>query len=306
MRAPSIVLAALLAGTVATTGCGADSSQDGQLSLVAAFYPMQQLAEQLSSDQPKRAVSVSTLVKPGVEPHDLELKPSQIATLVEADLLIYLKGFQPALDEAVAEHLDEPSRAFDVTTVRPLRDVSASHDGPAAHGGKDPHVWLDPDRQAVIANRLADKLGAIDPAHRADYTRQAKRLGAKLERLDQAYQKGLDDCERREIVVSHAAFGYLADKYDLKQIAVTGLSPEQEPTPRRLAEVIDTAREHKATVIFFETLVSPEVAKTLAREVGAQAKVLDPIEGLRPGSDQDYFSLMRTNLDNLRAALDCS
>jgi zinc transport system substrate-binding protein len=142
------------------------------------------------------------------------------------------------------------------------------------------------------------------PSASARSTRRA--LRGDLETLDREFTDGLATCQRREIVTSHAAFGYLAARYDLDQVGITGLSPEAEPTAQRLAEVAEEAREHHATTIFFETLVSPKVAETIAQEVGADTAVLDPIEGLQPGSTGDYLSVMRSNLAVLRPALGCS
>lgn len=304
-RRTGFTKAILLTLGMAAAGCSASSADDDKLSIVAAFYPMQYVAEQVAGDH----ASVVNLVKPGVEPHDLELTPEQVAAIADTDLVVYLKGFQPAVDEAVAQHVSGAGTTLDVTTVQPLRGLP-EEDG---HGeeesdehGQDPHVWLDPDRYAAIASAVSDKLAEIDPDHKADYATRAADLGDRLAALDREYADGLADCERREIVVSHAAFGYLTGRYDLEQVAISGLSPEQEPSPKRLAKVAKVAKDHGATVIFFETLVSPKVARTLAKEIGAEAKVLDPIEGLNADSDDDYLSVMRANLKALRSALGCS
>ncbi|MFY1624449.1 metal ABC transporter substrate-binding protein [Micromonospora sp. WMMD735] len=287
-----------------TEGAGADPDR---VDVVAAFYPLQFVAERVGGD----AVTVTNLAKPGAEPHDLELNPRQVGQVSEAELVFYLKGFQPAVDEAVAQNAAD--RAFDVTTVAPLRDASADgheHEGEDGHaeesGGKDPHLWLDPTRLATVADRLAERLASVDPDRAADYTTRARTLRGELEKLDTEYAAGLKTCQRREIVVSHAAFGYLAERYQLEQIGLTGLTPDTEPAPQRLAEVAREAREHRATTIFFETLVSPKVAETIAAEVGAKTAVLDPIEGLSADGGGDYLSVMRTNLTTLRTALGCS
>ncbi|MFJ8690155.1 metal ABC transporter substrate-binding protein [Micromonospora wenchangensis] len=287
-----------------TEGAGADPDR---VDVVAAFYPLQFVAERVGGD----AVTVTNLAKPGAEPHDLELNPRQVGQVSEAELVFYLKGFQPAVDEAVAQNAAD--RAFDVTTVAPLRDATAGgheHEGEDGHeeesGGKDPHLWLDPTRLAAVADKLAERLGAVDPDRAADYTGRARTLRGELEKLDAEYTAGLKTCQRREIVVSHAAFGYLTERYQLEQIGLTGLTPDTEPAPQRLAEVAREARAHGATTIFFETLVSPKVAETIAAEVGAKTAVLDPIEGLSADGGGDYLSVMRTNLTTLRTALGCS
>ncbi|MFY1681017.1 metal ABC transporter substrate-binding protein [Micromonospora sp. WMMD730] len=305
LTAAATALLVLTGGTACSTeGAGADPDR---VDVVAAFYPLQFVAERVGGN----AVTVTNLAKPGAEPHDLELNPRQVGQVSEAELVFYLKGFQPAVDEAVAQNAAD--RAFDVTTVAPLRDATADghdHEGEDGHaeesGGKDPHLWLDPTRLATVADRLAERLGAVDPDRAADYTTRARTLRGELEKLDTEYAAGLKTCQRREIVVSHAAFGYLAERYQLEQIGLTGLTPDTEPAPQRLAEVAREAREHRATTIFFETLVSPKVAETIAAEVGAKTAVLDPIEGLSADGGGDYLSVMRTNLTTLRTALGCS
>jgi len=249
-------------------------------------------------------VRVTDLTKPGAEPHDVELNPRQVAQIVDAGLVVYLNGFQPAVDQAVSQ--EAPDRAFDVASAVPLQPLATSTDGTVetAHG-MDPHVWLDPVRYAAIADALGERLSRADPAHGADYTARATALHAELAALNTAFAEGLKTCARREIVTSHSAFNYLATRYDLTQVGITGISPEAEPSPRRLAAVAAEARRTRTTTIFFETLVSPKVAETLAREVGAKTGVLDPLEGLTaPGAD--YFSVMRGNLAALTTALGCS
>jgi zinc transport system substrate-binding protein len=316
---PRVVLAAATAALAvgALTACGDDAPDAGaapdKLDVVAAFYPLQFVAEKVGGD----AVTVTNLAKPGAEPHDLELNADQVAQIVDAKVVVYLKGFQPAVDEAVQQQGGD--RAFDVSTAVPLLDASDaghSHEGEEpggegheeepATGQTDPHVWLDPTRLATIGEKVAERLGKADPDHAVDYTSRAAAFRADLDALDKEYAAGLKTCQRREIVTSHSAFGYLADRYDLEQIGITGLTPEDEPSPQRLAEVATEAREHKATTIFFETLVSPKVAETIASEVGAKTAVLDPIEGLQPGSSDDYFSVMRKNLAALEPALGCT
>ncbi|MEW2146408.1 metal ABC transporter substrate-binding protein [Micromonospora vinacea] len=304
--AATTALLALGAGAGCSTE-GAAGADPQRVDVVAAFYPLQFLAERIGGD----AVRVTNLAKPGAEPHDLELNPSQVGEVSDAELIVYLKGFQPAVDDAVAQNGGD--RAFDVTSVQPLLDASAGghdHEGEEGHaeesGGKDPHVWLDPTRLAGIGDQLAQRLGKADPDHAADYTARAATLRGDLTTLDGEFKNGLATCQRREIVTSHAAFGYLADRYQLDQVGITGLSPDVEPSPQRLAHVIEEAKEHQATTIFFETLVSPKVAETIAGQVGAKTAVLDPIEGLAAGSNGDYLSVMRTNLRTLQTALSCS
>jgi zinc transport system substrate-binding protein len=298
------LLAALLALSVAA-GCGqnavAAGSPDGRLRVVTAFYPLQFLSQRIGGD----AVTVTELTKPGAEPHDVELSPRQVGDIVDAGLVVYLKGFQPAIDTAVAQ--EAKGRAYDVGSVvkRLPYDGDDSDEHEAAAGNTDPHVWLDPVRYATIAGILGERLAAADPAHAAGYTARAAQVQTELGALNAEFARGLRTCARHEIVTSHAAFHYLADRYGLTEVGITGISPEAEPSPRRLAEIADTARATGTTTIFFETLVSPKIAETLAREIGARAAVLDPLEGLtKPHAD--YFSVMRDNLAALTLALGCA
>ncbi|HEX5542080.1 MAG TPA: metal ABC transporter substrate-binding protein [Micromonospora sp.] len=306
LRILAVVAIAVLAATGAVACTGDTAGSDHRLDVVAAFYPLQFVAERVGGD----TIKVTNLTKPGIDPHDMELNPSQVGQVTRAKLVVYLKGFQPAIDDAIAQQ--EGILAFDVAGVQQLltRTGGHTHDHgegtPSGSQNLDPHVWLDPTRLATIGDRLAERLGQIDPDHATDYAARATALRAELEQLDREYEQGLNACQRREIVVSHAAFGYLTDRYRLKQIAVSGLTPEGEPSPRRLADVIEEAREHRATTIFFETLVNPKVAETIAKEVGVQTGVLDPLEGVPASGSDDYFSLMRANLATLKPALGCS
>ncbi|MEV4344040.1 metal ABC transporter substrate-binding protein [Actinoplanes sp. NPDC049596] len=297
-------LLAVLLPLALLAGCGNGSgTEDGKLAVVTAFYPLQFLSERIGGDQ----VRVSNLTKPGAEPHDIELTPRQVGDVAGAGLVVYLEGFQPAVDEAVAQ--EGKDHAFDAASVVTLLAAAEGddhdHEHETAEGGMDPHVWLDPVRFATIADKLGERLGQADPAHAADYKARATALHTELDQLNTEYATGLKTCARRELVTSHEAFHYLADRYDLTEVGITGISPEAEPSPQRLAEVARTARATGTTTIFFETLVSPAVAETIAREVGARTAVLDPLEGLTDPA-QDYFSVMRANLGAITTALGCT
>lgn len=285
-RVTVAVALALALSSLALAGCDAAPPDDGRLPVVVGFYPLQFVAERVGADR----VAVTDLAQPGAEPHDLELSPRQVASIADARLVVTVHGFQPALDEA-AEQAGAP--VLDVAGLVPLLAA-------------DPHVWLDPTRLATIGDGLARRLTELDPAGADDYARHATALRGELEALDAEFTAGLAQCQRHEIVVSHAAFGYLTQRYGLRQIPITGLSPETEPTPAHLASAAQEARRVGATTIFFETLVSPAVAEAVAREIGATTAVLDPVEGLQPGGTGDYLSVMRDNLTTLRAALGCA
>jgi zinc transport system substrate-binding protein len=290
-------------GATADTPGTAGTAEGGKrVAVAAAFYPLAFISERVGGER----VAVTNLTTPGAEPHDVELKPSQVEQLESADLVVYLRGFQPAVDDVVSK-----GRAFDVAAVQPLlaahhEDEHAGEEGEEheEHEGGDPHFWLDPTRLATVAEAVAKRLGEIDKVHAADYVARAASLRTELTTLDKEYADGLASCQRHEIVVSHEAFGYLADRYHLEQLGISGIDPESEPSPARLRQVEKFVREHDVQTIFFESLVSPKVAKTIADETGAKTAALDPIEGITSSSD-DYFSVMRANLVALRDALGC-
>jgi zinc transport system substrate-binding protein len=297
-------LAAMLVAAI--SGCTSPSSNaGGPIGIVAAFYPLQFIAERVGGDK----VHVTNLAPPGAEPHDLELSPAQVASIAEANLVLYIHGFQPAVDEAVAQgsraSLDVSTLVSQLDPPQPIGPPDPNHEEQAA-GAKDPHLWLDPTRLATIVTKLGDRLAELDPDNAMSYRGRAAELGTQLGQLDREFADGLGNCQRHDIVVSHAAFGYLADRYGLRQIPITGLSPEVEPTPQHLAAAADEAKRVGATTVFFETLVSPRVAEVVATTIGAETAVLDPIEGLEPGASGDYVSVMRENLATLRPALGCT
>ena len=279
------ILILILALTVPglAVGCGgSDGHSSSRETVVASFYPLAFAAEQVGGE----AVSVENLTPPGAEPHDLEVSPSDVSEIKSAELVLLLgHGFQPQLEDAAGSG----------------PDVVALLDTPALdlHPDGDPHVWLDPIRYM----KIVDRIGVVLRRAAA-----VSRLLARLRKLDKDYRRGLADCARRDIVTSHEAFAYLAERYGLNQIAVTGLNPEAEPTPQALQQTVDVVRASDATTVYFERRVSPRLAETVARETGTKTAVLDPIEGLTDTERKqgaDYFTLMRANLRALQAGLGC-
>jgi zinc transport system substrate-binding protein len=269
----------LLAGAAALvpTACGEGSDASPRpTNVVAGFYPLAFAAEQVGG----AGVEVTNLTPAGAEPHDLELSPRELEDILSADLVVYVGGgFQPAVEEAVES---SDSKAIDV-----LDDDA------------DPHVWLDPVRFAEVVERIGTELGG-EP--------RARRLAARLRALDEDFRLGLADCERRELVTTHDAFGYLADRYGLEVIPITGITPEAEPSPRDLEEIASLVEERGVTTVYTEPLLSPEIGETVAREAGAATAVLNPVEGLTEeelARGEDYFSVMDANLDALRTGLGC-
>jgi zinc transport system substrate-binding protein len=299
-------IAVVLALVVA--GCGDDetaSTTDGR-TVLASFYPLAYVAERLAAPDG----IVENLTQPGVEPHDLELTGQQVGSIADADLVLYLHGFQPAVDEAVEQNADDHSLdVADTVDLLPAAEEDSHEDEDGDHGDLegDPHVWLDPANLAAISQAVADELAEVMPDRADGIQDRADELIAELNALDEEYDSGLAQCERRVFVTSHEAFGYLADRYHLEQVGISGLSPDAEPSPARLAEVQEVVQVEGVTTIFYETLVSPKVAETMAEDLDLATAVLDPIEGLTDDTaDEDYLTLMRANLDALRKANGCS
>ncbi len=309
LRRIGAVASAPALALLAVTACSDDpasSQTTGKVNVVAAFYPFAFVAEQVGGAD----VTVQNLTKPGAEPHDLELTPRQVNDIAEADFAIYLKGFQPAVDEAIDQN--QPAHALDVSTVVPLdrpappgeEETDHSEDGhEEQHVTGDPHIWLDPTKLASVTTAVGDRLATLDPSHAAEFRARARALTTRLTDLDNELSNGLGSCQQSDFVTSHAAFGYFAARYGLEQIPIAGLSPEAEPPPARIEQIQQEVRDRGITTIFFETLVSPDLAETIARDTGATTAVLDPIEGIKDIGRDDYFSLMRANLAALQKAL---
>ncbi len=322
MNVRRLIPAAALAGAVALgataltacSGAGAGAAEsgggkDGKLDVTASFYPMQFLAEQIGKDR----VKVGTLTKPGVEPHDLEITPKQTAQLADADVVLYLKTLQPAVDKAVAQ--SGVKNVVDAATLTTLEAHAASghghegegeagHDHSHGEAGEDPHVWLDPAKYAEIAKGVGAALEKADPDHAADYKKNTDDLVAKLTALDTEFKDGLTNTATKTFITTHSAFGYLAERYGLDQEGISGVDPESEPSPARMKELQETAKKENVSTVFFETLASDKTAKSLAGDTGLKTDVLDPLEGITDKSQgADYFEVMRSNLKNLQKAL---
>ena len=321
----ALALSSCASGSGDPSAAGGGSS--GTLSVQASFYPLQYVTERVGGD----LVQVDSLTPAGAEPHDLELSPAAVDGLRTADAVVYLSGFQPAVDDAVAQaapehaldavhagvegeeaHSAEEHGAAEEAHSEEAHGDEASAEEPHAeddhghdHGGEDPHFWLEPDRLAAVATEVAHELAEVDPDNAETYESNAEELATELAALDEEFVAGLATCERDTIVVSHDAYGYLADKYDLEQVAIAGLDPDTEPSPARLAEIGKVVEAEGVTTVFSESLVNPKVAETLAAEHGIETAVLDPVENLSD-ENADYQQVMRNNLEALRTALDCA
>ncbi|MDF9803657.1 zinc transport system substrate-binding protein [Streptomyces sp. HB372] len=324
------VAGAVVLGLTALSACSTSDAADGgngdKLKVTASFYPMQFLTERIGGEH----VAVTSLTKPGVEPHDLELTPRQIGSISESDYVLYLKGIQPAVDDAIKQ--SGVKNTVDAATLTTLENHGSEvsghdhgHEGEEEHGheeeaheehsegdghnhgeegGADPHIWLDPVKYAEVAKGVGKSLEKADPDHAADYKKNTDALVAELGELNTAYETGLKNTSTKTFITTHSAFGYLAERYGLTQQGIAGIDPEAEPSPARIQEIHTIAEKEKATTVFFETLASDRTAKTLAKDTGLKTGVLDPLEGITKKSQgADYIEVMESNLAALQKAL---
>jgi zinc transport system substrate-binding protein len=310
------VTAATALGLGALSACSSDSAATGntdKFDVVASFYPMAFLAEQVGGDH----ANVTSLTEPGQEPHDLEISTKQRAQLEEADAALYLKGLQPAVDEAVSQTgIKTKIDAAGLTTLEDHGSTEHDHAGEEGHAeeekghaeeeehARDPHIWLDPVKYAEVAEGVGKAFEKADPDHAADYKKNTAALVKKLNDLNGEFENGLKDTKTKVFFTNHAAFGYLAERYGLTQEAISGLDPESEPSPARIKELQQEAKADGVTTVFYETLVSDKTARTLADDAGLKTDVLDPLEGITDKSKgDDYFAVMEANLTALKTAL---
>lgn len=283
MRSLALILVASLVGALAACRPAPASGP----TVVAGSYPLAEMARALVGDD----AEVIDLTPSGAEPHDLELSPKQVDRILDADLLIYIGGgFQPA----VADVAPRAPRSLDV--LKALGRSTSS----------DPHVWLDPAAMADLVSPLQAALSRDRPQLREALMRRGLELRTQLRALDVRWRTGLTQCQRRLLVTAHAAFGSMAQRYGLRMEAIAGLSPESEPDPQRLDQLRQLVKDEGVTTVFTEELVSPAVARTLARETGAATAVLDPLESARRLGDPGYIARMDANLAAVRKALGCS
>jgi zinc transport system substrate-binding protein len=288
---------ALVAGATGCTSGGPTSDDRDKVQVLVSFYPLQFLAERIAP----AGATVATLTPPGAEPHDLELSPAQVADIGRANLVIYLSGFQPSVDEAIAARA--PAHVVDAATLTHLESLAADGASTESGGVPDPHFWLDPLRMEPVADAIASQLTAIVPDDAAGIAERRDAVVGDLAALGTRFTDGLATCQLTTIVVTHAAFGYLARRYGLTQLSVGGIDPDSEPSPARIREVAASLEGTGVTTVFFESQASPDIARTLADQAGLTAEVLDPLEASAPG---DYLTRMDTDLATLRGALECT
>jgi zinc transport system substrate-binding protein len=265
------------------------NNSNSKLQVTTSFYPLYFFTGEIAGEK----ADIENITPAGVEPHGYEPTALQVAKIMDSDLLI-INGakLEPWADRITSE-------LKNTTTVVV-----------AAEGltNEDPHVWLSPQLAKKEVEKISAALVKADPANQDYYLQNTNALLAKLDKLDTDYRSGLASCTKKEIVTSHSAFAHLARAYGLEQVAISGMSPDSEPSLKQLAEVAEYARTHNLKYIFFESLVSPKLSQTIANEIGAQTLVLDPIEGINDEGlkkGENYLTVMRSNLANLKTALEC-
>lgn len=304
--AKSLAFTAL--STVLLTGCASKTvSSDGKLNVVTTFYPMYEFTKQVAGDH----ANVIALIPAGAEPHDWEPSAKDMKKVKEAGVFVYngiVEGWaEQALKSAANTKrvVVEASKGIDLMEGLPEEEEEGHKE---ADGGKilDPHVWLDPILAQKEVETIFNGLAQADPAHKDDYRKNADVFIGKLKSLDESYRTALKGVKQKDFVTQHAAFGYLAKEYGLTQVPIAGLSPEEEPAPGKMADIIKFAKDNQVKTIFFETLVDPKVAQTIAKEINAKTDVLNPIEGLTDEDKKknlDYIGVMSNNLEALKKAL---
>ena len=325
--ASAFTLAACSGGT-GTTGSSGQSDSQG-LRVMASFYPLKYLTEQVGGTH----VTVTSLTPDGAEPHDLDLSPAMVDSIGRADAVVYLKGFQTAVDEAVEQQ--SPKTAIDLADTVSLVDAGEGSNHPAdedeeegesgheghshegheeghSHEGhehhhdmaKDPHFWLDPQRMADAASFIGEQLAAADPANANDYRANASTTADSMRQLSETLSNRTASCQSKTFVTAHTAFGYLADRAGLTQVGISGLDPDSSPSAARLQEIAEVVKSQGVTTIFTESLIDPKIAQTLADDLGIGTAVLDPIES-QVDASKDYTAVMNENIDALAKALNC-
>ncbi|HMU35845.1 MAG TPA: metal ABC transporter substrate-binding protein [Marmoricola sp.] len=286
----TLTMASLLTLTIGCTNSG--ERNNSTPTVVTATYALEFIAQQVVGEH----AEVSSLAVPGAEPHDLALQPSQVASIASATVVFYATGLQPEVDKVIANQ--KPAFAVDATGLTGSKAASLGEQ-------RDPHFWLDPTLMAKATDGFATQMSKADPDHADSYAANAAALEQRLKGLDSEFKKGLATCELRDVVVSHDAFSYLGARYGLEFHSIAGLSPDAEPSPRHLQELIDLIETSGIDTVFYEPIAGNAQATTLAKETGTKLSVLDPIEAIQSGAKKDYFDLMHSNLQALRKANRC-
>lgn len=271
------------------------TNNDKKISVIATFYPLEEFARAVGGE----AISVKSIVPAGVEPHDYEPTPQDIASIYQSDVFILNGAGLDAWAEKIRPELE--SHGIKVLQMSEVIGLFSSDIA-------DPHFWLDPKWAQKEVEAISEALTARDPARKEIYGQNTNNYLANLADLDLAYERGLRRCKTRTVVTSHNAFAYLAKRYGFEIISTGNFSEEAEVSPRDISQIIERMREQNLQYVFFAALDSPKIAETIAKEAGAQTITFNPVEGLTEEEKQageNYLSIMRENLNNLQIAMQC-
>lgn len=300
----------LFSGCARKTNSGS-SAENAKIKVFTSFYPMYDFAGKIGGDK----INLTNLVPAGTEPHDWEPTPKDIAAVEKADVLIYNgAGMEIWMDKVLKSVKNKNLIVVEAAKNIKLLENTEEHEEDGKEENEsdhedllyDPHVWLNPMNAKKQMESIKEALIKVDPENKDFYQKNFEDNAAEFDKLNKEFADAVAGFARKDIIVSHEAFGYLCDAFGLQQVGIEGLSAESEPTPARMAEIARFARENNVKVIFFEELVSPKIAETIAKEVGAQTLMLNPLEGLSEEdvkAGKDYFTIMRDNLETLKKAL---
>ncbi|MGX7023407.1 metal ABC transporter substrate-binding protein [Vagococcus hydrophili] len=305
-------LIVLLVATITLGACGAKEkkqSNEGKLNIVTSFYPMYDFTQNITKDK----ANVSMLIDGGVEPHDYEPSAKDMAKIQEADVFIYNSNEMETWVETVLKNIDttkvkviEASKGIELLEASHSEEKEEGHEGHDHSGAHDPHVWLSPKLASKEAMTISEGIMEVDSKNKDFYEKNTKEYTGKLANLDNDYQIAFKGAKSRQFVTQHTAFSYLAHEYDLKQVPISGISPDQEPTPKELKGIEDFVKKEKIEVIYTESSASPKIAKTISSATGASLAVLNPMESVSKKDrekGEDYLSIMTQNLESLKQSV---
>lgn len=302
----------IVSGCTSSSQHQAVSQTDGKLKIAATFFPLYDITKDIAGNK----ADIYSIIPDGVEPHDFEPTIDAIKKLNSADAFVTIgiefQQTEQKLIDAVNPNIKliSSSKGLELINLKsetgsvPELSISESGKDLGTETGKDTHIWLSPRNMEFMAKNIAEGLKSINSANADYYDANLNITLSKLIQLDTEYKDGLSNCSKDTILVSHNAFAYLAKDYGFNFISISGISPELEPSPQQIKQLVDIANKKNLKYIFYESLVDPRVSQTVAKEIGAQTLELDPIEGSND-PNADYFSIMRKNLENLKIALEC-
>ncbi|MEG0551587.1 MAG: metal ABC transporter substrate-binding protein [Vagococcus sp.] len=304
-----MMLVGAMFSLAACAGTKQESKKEDKLNIVTTFYPMYDFADKIVQDKG----NVSMLIDGGVEPHDYEPSPKDMAKIQEADVFIYNSHEMETWVESVLKNIDT-SKVKVIEASKGIELLEGSHEESEGEDEKedghshavDPHVWLDPVLVQKEVETISKGIIAVDEKNKDSYTKNTADFNKKLETLNQNFESNLKEAKNREFVTQHMAFSYLAHRYNLKQVPISGLSPDQEPTPKELKQIEDFVKNKKIEIIYTESSASPKIAKTISDATGANLDVLNPMENLSKKEREngaDYISVMEKNLEALKKSI---